>query len=234
MPHLQYRAHQQHIEHCHDGDGIYYVSVDVNSCLEFLFSLSACFDFPQQQQQQQPQKREIGKKERRCSISQDGQWDLLLKLVVNVLFVHTHLFVFDWNFNNNFHHRDLFGYFNFFDMCYTVCGKKKWKWKLTVTSDWIDWLRYWFVRVNDLWYAVYSYDDFTHYVRLCDDKNWKLKKNFTKPEKNGVCMRSCVCRVYGHCEKFKLPKNLIVKYCCSHIFVIVCLKQWSWKIKRII
>lgn len=63
MPHLQYRAHQQHIEHCHDGDGIYYVSVDVNSCLEFLFSLSACFDFPQQQQQQQaPQKKRDRKK----------------------------------------------------------------------------------------------------------------------------------------------------------------------------
>lgn len=38
----QHAAHtisHRHFAHCHDGDGIYYISVDVNSCLGFLFRL---------------------------------------------------------------------------------------------------------------------------------------------------------------------------------------------------
>lgn len=38
------RHSQYHIRHCHDGDGIYNVSVDVNSCLRFLFSHFISFD----------------------------------------------------------------------------------------------------------------------------------------------------------------------------------------------
>lgn len=33
--------HNITFDDCHDGDGIYNVTVDVNSCLEFLFSLSS-------------------------------------------------------------------------------------------------------------------------------------------------------------------------------------------------
>lgn len=84
--HIHNIAHQQHIAHCHDGDGIYYVSVDVNSCLEFLFSLPRSLQSFTEKEKRKRSSRGVITQD-----SQDSQSDQSNNLVVEVLFIDTHV-----------------------------------------------------------------------------------------------------------------------------------------------
>lgn len=92
-------AHQQHIAYCHGGDGIYYVSVDVNSCLEFLFSsalASVVLSPPKKESEEEEEGARTRRRRIRISgvISLDSQSDQSNNLVVEVLFIDTHMFCF--------------------------------------------------------------------------------------------------------------------------------------------